>query len=165
MIKVLPRNEYFKQLPKKIIGAGVIIRNSKNEILIVKPSYHDRGWLMPGGSVEENESLQDGATREVLEEVGIKVELKKILLFEYKHHDDSDNQIYDSLLFYFLGKSLSDEDIKKIRIDNDEIIDFKFVDFKTMLKMITPSLKRRLEKIKNFDNFYYLEHGEVIFER
>ncbi|UOQ87477.1 NUDIX hydrolase [Gracilibacillus salinarum] len=59
--------------PKHIVSAASVIRNDKNEILLIKGPK--RGWEMPGGQVEEGESLQDAAIRETKEESGIDVEI------------------------------------------------------------------------------------------
>ena len=46
--------KYIKGLPKKRMGSGVIIRNIRNEILMLTPSYKSI-LEIPGGVVEEND--------------------------------------------------------------------------------------------------------------
>lgn len=61
--------------PKHIISAAAIVVNEKNEILLIKGPR--RGWEMPGGQVEEGESLSQAAIRETKEESGIDIEIIK----------------------------------------------------------------------------------------
>ncbi len=61
--------------PKHIISAATIVVNEENEILLIKGPR--RGWEMPGGQVEEGESLTEAAIRETKEESGIDVEILK----------------------------------------------------------------------------------------
>lgn len=61
--------------PKHIVSAATIVLNDKNEILLIKGPL--RGWEMPGGQVEEGESLTEAAVRETKEETGIDVEIIK----------------------------------------------------------------------------------------
>ncbi|RKN86053.1 NUDIX hydrolase [Paenibacillus ginsengarvi] len=60
-------------LPKHFISAAAIVLNEHNEILLIKGP--DRGWEMPGGVVEEGESLRQAAIRETKEESGIEIEV------------------------------------------------------------------------------------------
>ncbi|THE13037.1 NUDIX hydrolase [Bacillus timonensis] len=59
--------------PKHIVSAATIVINENNEILLIKGPR--RGWEMPGGQVEEGESLKEAAIRETKEETGIDVEV------------------------------------------------------------------------------------------
>jgi 8-oxo-dGTP diphosphatase len=59
--------------PKHIVSAATIVINDQQEILLIKGPR--RGWEMPGGQVEEGESLKDAAIRETKEESGIDVEV------------------------------------------------------------------------------------------
>lgn len=61
--------------PKHIVSAATIVLNDRNEILLIKGPR--RGWEMPGGQVEEGESLRDAAIRETREESGIEIEIIK----------------------------------------------------------------------------------------
>ena len=59
--------------PKHIVSAATIVLNENREILLIKGPR--RGWEMPGGQVEEGESLKDAAIRETKEETGIDIEV------------------------------------------------------------------------------------------
>lgn len=61
--------------PKHIVSAATIVLNEKKEILLIKGPR--RGWEIPGGIVEEGESIKEGAIRETKEETGIDVEITK----------------------------------------------------------------------------------------
>ncbi|WP_462406124.1 NUDIX hydrolase [Gracilibacillus sp. Marseille-QA3620] len=59
--------------PKHIVSAATIVINEKQEILLLRGPK--RGWEMPGGQVEEGESLKEAAIRETKEETGIDIEI------------------------------------------------------------------------------------------
>ncbi len=86
--------------PKHIVSAAAIVINENNEILLIKGPR--RGWEMPGGQVEEGESLSDAAIRETKEEAGIDIELIKFCgVFQNVR-----NSICNTL---FLGKPIGGE--------------------------------------------------------
>lgn len=57
--------------PKHVVVVSCLIRNDKDEILLVK--HHLRGWEIPQGRVEEREALVYALSREVLEEAGVTI--------------------------------------------------------------------------------------------
>ncbi|MGF9908472.1 NUDIX hydrolase [Brevibacillus porteri] len=61
--------------PRHMISAAAIIINERQEILLIKGPR--RGWEMPGGKVEEGESLMEAAIRETKEECGLEIEVTK----------------------------------------------------------------------------------------
>jgi 8-oxo-dGTP diphosphatase len=63
-------------LPKHVLVVSCLIRNSDNQILLVK--HHIRGWELPQGRVEEGESLIFALSREVLEETGVTISHAKL---------------------------------------------------------------------------------------
>ena len=61
------------------VGVGAFIVNDKEEFLMLlraKDSRVEPGtWMIPGGKVDFNEKMADTVKREVLEEVGIDIEV------------------------------------------------------------------------------------------
>ncbi|SHJ31918.1 8-oxo-dGTP diphosphatase [Malonomonas rubra DSM 5091] len=57
--------------PKHVVVVSCMIRNTADEILLVK--HHLRGWEIPQGRVEEREALIYALSREVLEEAGVTI--------------------------------------------------------------------------------------------
>ncbi len=56
------------------VGIGVIIENSKNEILIGKRiGSHSPLFSIPGGHLELGETFEEAAIKEVLEETGLQI--------------------------------------------------------------------------------------------
>ncbi len=52
------------------LGSRVVVINAEGAALLVKPSY-SKNWILPGGGVERGESMEQAATRELLEEAGV----------------------------------------------------------------------------------------------
>lgn len=73
MISKEQKTKILDSTPKHIISAATIVLNDAGELLLIKGPL--RGWEMPGGQVEEGESLKDAAVRETKEETGIDVEV------------------------------------------------------------------------------------------
>lgn len=136
---MLPRKEFLKSIARKRIGGGVVFLNRKNQILLVKASYKDN-WLLPGGIVDKNESPKEAAAREAQEEIGIKVRKLKLVSVFWgidKEYDD------DYLTFDFYGGVIKKEE--DVKIDGDEIIDFRFVSINKLEKFVSPGTKTRID--------------------
>ncbi|TWP14398.1 NUDIX hydrolase [TM7 phylum sp. oral taxon 352] len=51
----------------------VIVYRDDGDILLVKNRFSRQKWALPGGGVKHNESYEQAAVREVLEEIGLKI--------------------------------------------------------------------------------------------
>ncbi|MGX8774363.1 MAG: NUDIX domain-containing protein [Bacillota bacterium] len=61
-------------------GVRVIILDDDNRILMVRHDHPERTvWMVPGGSIDEEESSAQAAVREVFEETGFKVEITGLI--------------------------------------------------------------------------------------
>jgi len=61
------------------IRAGVILLREDNLALIKRVKPHRQYFVVPGGGVEEAEYTEDGAVREAKEELGLDVEIKRLV--------------------------------------------------------------------------------------
>lgn len=157
----MSRKEFLKKLPRKRTSAGIFLFNYKNELLILKLGY-SKFWNIPGGCIEEGESIVDGLHREIKEEIGIKVNILRCIVIEDKIAK-FDDYLDEALQFVFIGKKLSKKDIEKIKIDNDEIIDFEFVKIPEAIKMINPKMAKRLKYLNgNYKDCIVMKNGKKI---
>jgi ADP-ribose pyrophosphatase YjhB (NUDIX family) len=64
------------KLPTHIVAAAGIVVNERNKILLIKDNR--KGWLFPGGIVENKETITEALIREIKEETGIDVIIDKL---------------------------------------------------------------------------------------
>ena len=62
----------FRIIPQKD-RVRVIVYRDDGDILLVKNRFSRQEWALPGGGVNRNESYEQAAVREVLEEIGLRV--------------------------------------------------------------------------------------------
>jgi 8-oxo-dGTP diphosphatase len=129
--------------PKHIVSAATIVLNNQKEILLIKGPR--RGWEMPGGQVEEGESLKDAAIRETKEESGIDIEVIKFCgVFQ-----NVSGSICNTL---FLGIPIGGE-----LTTSSESLEVGFFPIKKALEMVTwKNFKQRIEYClnENLQPFY-----------
>ncbi len=94
-------------LPRKHMGAGVLLTDASQRILLVEPTYQD-DWLLPGGIVEAGESPQAGALREAHEELGLLLPLGPLLVVDYAAPRPDGG---DSFNWVFAGGPINEADI------------------------------------------------------
>jgi 8-oxo-dGTP diphosphatase len=63
--------------PVHVLAASGFVTNGRGEVLLVR--VNDRGWELPGGQVEQGESLVAALRREVEEESGCLVEPERLI--------------------------------------------------------------------------------------
>jgi 8-oxo-dGTP diphosphatase len=111
--------------------AGAVIKNSFGQILLVHRNTPSRQqWEIPGGKVESGEKDIDAAFRELLEELGVEIEISKRLgMAKFKEGKRSleyvwygalvrsgtptlkEPHLHDDLRFFDLAELLSRDDI------------------------------------------------------
>ena len=62
----------FRIIPQKD-RVRVIVYRDDGDILLVKNRFSRQKWALPGGGVNRNESYEQAAARETLEEIGLKI--------------------------------------------------------------------------------------------
>ena len=82
-----------KELTHEVIARGIILHNGK--ILLCKPVGKARSYL-PGGHIDPGETGAEAVLRELVEELGVKAEIKRFLgvaEFSYGEGEDRIDEI------------------------------------------------------------------------
>ena len=110
----------------KIIVGGVIEKDGK--FLLVKEAQEKcRGkWNIPAGHLDPNETIFEGAKREVFEECGCRVELLGVVNIANKVLQD------DTFVGIVFSTKLIEENIA---FDTSEIIDVKWFTYEEIINM------------------------------
>lgn len=113
--------------PLILPGSVVLIVNEMNELLLQYRS--DGGWGLPGGLMEQGESLEETAKRQVLEETGLVIDDLQLLgVFSGESYDSkvvNSDEVYPVIAVYITrnitGKMKKDQketgDLKYFNID------------------------------------------------
>lgn len=82
-----------------VLSAGGLIRNSQGLYALVR--MYNNTWGLPKGHVEDGESIEKAAIREIYEETGIKDLLKLGYLGKYIRKSNTKNEIKHIHMFHF----------------------------------------------------------------
>ena len=89
------------------VRVGVIIVKNGKILLIHRLKDGRDFWVVPGGSVEEGESLEEAGRREIKEETSLDVEIgEKLWEYENDYYGDGVRKEH-----YFLASKVSDEEL------------------------------------------------------
>ena len=120
------------------LGAFAAIFNEQREILLCKRNYGPRNWTLPGGSIEDNESLNAATVREVEEETGYIVHPEYLVSVSY-------NPAKDDLVFC-TRCTIQD---KKEWTPDDEIEDIRFFPLDALPDSLSPGALQRVKDAFN----------------
>ena len=82
-------------------------------------------WEIPGGSAKAGEDSQTAVLREVAEETGLEIDKKKgKLICSYRNEDTESGDNYFVDIYHFKGCF----DKSRIKVNPDEVTDYRFVD-------------------------------------
>lgn len=96
MLKRLEEEAFVPNYSTHYIGAGGIVINRRNEILVVRERRNGVGsgsFKLPGGHLHEEEHVADAVVREVREETGVETLFVSLVCFRHQHgyrHGKSD---------------------------------------------------------------------------
>ena len=160
MKKFVPPKEYYKNLAKKPVGSGVLLFNEAAKVLLVKPNYKDY-WQIPGGVSNRDESPEATALRETKEELGLTLGKIKLLCVDW---GAATGEREDHFQFVFAGDTLQKADIQKIKLQTDELDEYKFFSIEQAVLKVSERLKKRLLRslaAMEMGTCVYLQNGEL----
>jgi 8-oxo-dGTP pyrophosphatase MutT (NUDIX family) len=129
------------KLPRKNVASGALIRDHRDDILFVVPTY--KPFLeIPGGLTEDDESPLAACRREVQEELGIEIEVSRLLLIDWM---PTQGVWRDSVQLVYDGGVLTPAQVDEIRLAHEEIGDIEFLSLEAGKERLRPSMARRVE--------------------
>jgi len=134
-----------------MVCCGVLIKNGK-VLMVKKGGEPSKGkWCPPGGRQKDNETLEATCIREVKEEVNLKVEIiKKLIFLDKNDFDEKTTRYFEKFgidgIYFFLCKPISNlNDIKK----SSDAADLKWLSKEEALKIdLTVAARRFLNRVK-----------------
>lgn len=145
-------------------GVSALIINKKQEFLLVNlESFEPHFFAIPGGGLENDESLEDAAYREIKEEVGINKkslefigQCKEPLQFKFKTIKlNRDGKEYEGSERYFFGFRFVGND-NEIELQEFEVRAYKWVPFNELKEhlLFDNQLEETREKILELFTFF-----------
>ncbi|GAA1579180.1 NUDIX hydrolase [Kribbella karoonensis] len=125
------------RLPRKTAAGGALIRDRAGRILFLEPTYKPT-LDIPGGVVEYDESPYEACCREVKEEIGLDLEIGRLLVVDWV---PAHGPWSDALAFVFDGGVL---DAPTLTLDPTEARAHHFLTLEEATPHLRPSMTRRL---------------------
>jgi ADP-ribose pyrophosphatase YjhB (NUDIX family) len=86
------------------VGVGGAVVHDGRLLLVRRASRRGRGnWQVPGGFVEQQETIEEAVVREVEEESGVKSEVEGVLAIRNRYDADNGNSLYIVMLLRMVG--------------------------------------------------------------
>lgn len=131
----------------KIIAGGGLVQNEKGELLMI---YRRGKWDLPKGKLDEGETIEVCALREVMEETGL-VDVEMGRLIEVSYHEYFDEYLKQDVLketHWFAMTANSNEAL--IPQTEEDITEIKWVDDNKLEKCLADSYANVVAVIRSF---------------
>jgi 8-oxo-dGTP diphosphatase len=146
-------------LPAIPVSAGALIFDQAGRLLILKPTYKS-GWTIPGGVMEaDGETPWNACQREVREECGIEVRSGRLACTDY--HPGRPGHP-GGIRFLFDCGPVDDAALTGIRLQPEEIAEYRLVPLDAALELLRPAIRRRVRAVSRHPGFVYLEDGRPV---
>lgn len=126
---------------RKRCSAGGLIRDESGRLLFVKPGYRN-DWLLPGGIVEADEDPLTALRREVLEEVGLEINVRMLWCVDYL---SASAELGEAIHFLFECATVPKAVASTVEPQDPEIIDIRWMILDDALPLLPAGIARRLK--------------------
>lgn len=123
------------------LSASALLFDGLGRLLVLKPTYKS-GWTLPGGMSEYGETPWGACRREVAEETGLTLLAGKLVCVDTRPERHGGAL---GLRYLFRGEVLSDDEVDRVRVQQGEISDFRFVTRSDALSMLRAPVARRAQ--------------------
>jgi 8-oxo-dGTP pyrophosphatase MutT (NUDIX family) len=157
----LPPAHYYASLPRHIAGAGAIIHDDTGRILLLRPTYRDDTWEIPGGGLDAGEDPLACVQRETKEELGIDLTPGRLLAVDWVPEQPDGRPALANYLFDG-GILTHDDAARRLHLDGDEHAEWAFAGARQWEDLLAPHMVRRLHacsRALEAGTTAYLQHG------
>jgi 8-oxo-dGTP pyrophosphatase MutT (NUDIX family) len=154
-------DDYTETLPRKRMGAAVLLTDEMGRVLLVEPTYKDY-WEIPGGAVEADESPRTAAVRELQEELGLLVSPGRLLVVDWVPPRPNRTE---GLILVFDGELLTSEQTAQFRLPADELRSWAWCGEREANERLSELLARRVAaavRARADSTVAYLENGFIV---
>jgi 8-oxo-dGTP diphosphatase len=145
-------------VPQLPASAGALISDASGQLLILKTTYK-KGWSLPGGQIEPGESPWEACRRETLEECGLRVAHARLVCVDFlRPRLDRAG----GLRLLFDCGTLRDDQLAAIRLQPDEIDEFRLAPISLAIELLTGPVGRRVAASVGAEGCVYLEDGRTV---
>jgi 8-oxo-dGTP diphosphatase len=146
-------------LPGIPVSAGALIYDRAGRLLILKPTYKS-GWTIPGGVMEaDGESPWEACQREVREETGLEVSRGRLVVMDFRRPKEARP---GGIRFLFDCGQVSDAALAGLKLQPEEISEFRLVPLPDALGLLRGPIRRRVRAATKGRGLVYLEHGRPV---
>lgn len=154
-------SDYTATLPRKRVGAGVLLSDQFGRVLLVEPA-HRPYWELPGGSVSIGESPHAATVRELREELGVLVRVGRLLVTDWEPPAQDNSE---GLLMIYDGGVLTPDQTARIRLSFAELRQWAWCTQEDVIALLPETLARRViaaVRARLDGVSYYLENGYFV---
>jgi ADP-ribose pyrophosphatase YjhB (NUDIX family) len=132
---------YIASLPRVLVGSAALFRDAEGRVLLVEPNYR-KGWGLPGGTVEsdDGETPRQGARRETAEEIGLDVQLGRLLVVDWVQGTGRPPLV----AYLYDGGVLGPEQLGSIRLQEEELLSWRLVAPDELARHLSVTASRRV---------------------
>ncbi len=136
-----------------MISSGYLVLTRDGKVLLSRryqTGYEDGKYTLPAGHIEENETITQGTTREVREEIGIIVNACDLVLAHVMHRRSNDQR----LDFFFTAKSWTGKPVNR---EQNKCDDLRWFPLNHLPENIIPYIHSAILAVQRHE--YYSEFG------
>jgi 8-oxo-dGTP diphosphatase len=147
-------------IPRIPASSGALIFDGKGRLLVVNPTYKAH-WTIPGGIMEaDGETPWEACRREVAEEVGLEVSEGRLVAVDFLRPKGSKP---GGMRFLFDCGALGEHELGAIRLQEEELSEYRLVKPVTALELLSGPLRRRVgAALESRGQCVYLEDGRTV---
>ena len=116
---------------KKVTCCGAIILHNQRFLLIKHNDRSGGHWYFPKGHMEEGETQEQTAAREILEETGLQVNFVPGFKASSNYIDKVNST--NKTAIFFLANAIT----SNVVVDNNEVVEFRWLDYQSAHNLLT----------------------------